>query len=647
MENRSASEALPPGREREVRRLRFADPELERAFRHGYAEKSRRYLRIVISLLLILPIMILVGGVLQGSPMPALGLPPAQRSAHLVWVFQGLTVLIYVGALALTWSRRFPRLFQPYMAFLCLFMGTTLMVRTLPAPDGIGPLVAGALVTYTLYRLRFVAAVLVYWTLIAFFLGYSLWVLHTPIAALGSRLGSVVAANFFGMLAGYALEHSARRDFLLSRLLAEEREKSERLLLNILPAPVAERLKERPGTVADSFDEVTVLFADIVDFTPLSARLSAEGTVELLNEVFSCFDRLAEKHGLEKIKTIGDAYMVVGGLPQPQEGHAEAVLRMAFDMQEEISRFRRPERRAAAAADRDQYGPRSGGSDRHQEVHLRSVGRHGEYGQPHGVAWSREHDPGHRGDLRTRAPLLPVREAAPGEREGERRDDDLPAAGRHARMRWRTGHPGARLRGRSSASMKAAGWGASSQKRQEKRFQPPGARWAGWLRSRRRGLGMPDRFVREMEEGDAAAVSHLLAECYRFLAERDGLTAPQLAALLETRACPEHVLGLRAQFRCFVAELEGAVAGMAAIGEGSIEDLFVLPRFHRRGVGTALFRHAERRLRESGHQRLTLTTTGYGRPFYEVMGMQVTGTCLVSYGPLEGRELLVLEKQVR
>lgn len=158
---------------------------------------------------------------------------------------------------------------------------------------------------------------------------------------------------------------------------------------------------------------------------------------------------------------------------------------------------------------------------------------------------------------------------------------------------------------------------------------------------------MPDGLlVREMGEGDAEAVSHLLAECYRFLAEQDGLTAPQLAALLETRGCREHVLWLISQHRCFVAELEGAVAGMVAVGTGSIQDLFVLPRFHRRGVATALFQHAERLLRESGNERLTVTTTGYGRPFYEAMGMQAFSTCPVSYGPLIGRELLVLEKQI-
>lgn len=116
------------------------------------------------------------------------------------------------------------------------------------------------------------------------------------------------------------------------RLLQLEQEKSERLLLNILPKPVAERLKQGQQVIADDFPSVTVLFADIVDFTALAARMPAQDVVALLNAVFSRFDWLAERHGLEKIKTIGDAYMVVGGLPTPCPGHAQAVAAFALDV---------------------------------------------------------------------------------------------------------------------------------------------------------------------------------------------------------------------------------------------------------------------------------------------------------------------------
>jgi adenylate cyclase len=116
-----------------------------------------------------------------------------------------------------------------------------------------------------------------------------------------------------------------------------QQEQSEKLLLNILPKPIAERLKLEQSTIADSFEEVSVLFADLVGFTELSARMSPTELVKRLNVIFSHFDQLAEQYGVEKIKTIGDAYMVVGGLPTPREDHAEAIAQMALGMQEKIA----------------------------------------------------------------------------------------------------------------------------------------------------------------------------------------------------------------------------------------------------------------------------------------------------------------------
>ncbi|MEM9538487.1 MAG: adenylate/guanylate cyclase domain-containing protein [Cyanobacteria bacterium P01_E01_bin.42] len=123
--------------------------------------------------------------------------------------------------------------------------------------------------------------------------------------------------------------------------LREQQEKSEMLLLNILPPSIADRLKEEPATIADSFEEVTVLFADLVGFTEMSARLSPIEVVEELNTIFFEFDRLTERYQLEKIKTIGDAYMVVGGLPEVREDHAEIVAEMALAMQEAIAKINR------------------------------------------------------------------------------------------------------------------------------------------------------------------------------------------------------------------------------------------------------------------------------------------------------------------
>jgi adenylate cyclase len=126
-----------------------------------------------------------------------------------------------------------------------------------------------------------------------------------------------------------------------NRLLTIEQEKSERLLLNILPGPIADRLKAQSITIADGFADVTVMFADIINFTRLSEEMPPKFMVTMLNEVFTHFDQLAEKHGLEKIKTIGDAYMVAGGLDvhhhndhatRPERDYSTAMCELALDM---------------------------------------------------------------------------------------------------------------------------------------------------------------------------------------------------------------------------------------------------------------------------------------------------------------------------
>jgi class 3 adenylate cyclase len=132
------------------------------------------------------------------------------------------------------------------------------------------------------------------------------------------------------------------------RLLQAEQDRSERLLRNVLPGPIADRLKQGEEVIADGFPEVTVLFADLVDFTRRSQRSSPERVVRVLDDLFSALDRLAERHGLEKIKTIGDAYMEVGGLPEPRPDHAQAVAEMALALREEVPRHRDPDGRPLA-----------------------------------------------------------------------------------------------------------------------------------------------------------------------------------------------------------------------------------------------------------------------------------------------------------
>jgi class 3 adenylate cyclase len=140
---------------------------------------------------------------------------------------------------------------------------------------------------------------------------------------------TVAGTVVFGLLA----EFVRQREEALAALRVEQ-DKAESLLLNILPRSIADRLKVDPDTIADQFSAASILFADIVDFTPLSDRLAPAEVVGVLDHLFTHFDELAERHGAEKIKTIGDAYMVAAGVPTPRPDHARAMALLALDMRE-------------------------------------------------------------------------------------------------------------------------------------------------------------------------------------------------------------------------------------------------------------------------------------------------------------------------
>jgi adenylate cyclase len=137
----------------------------------------------------------------------------------------------------------------------------------------------------------------------------------------------------------YLYENLRKKEFRARQELEIAQQQSEKLILNILPRVIAEQLKQEHTTIADSFLEVTVLFADIVGFTELSSHTPPPQLVELLNTIFCLFDELAELHGVEKIKTIGDAYMAVAGLPNHRSDHAIAIANMALDMQKSVNQF--------------------------------------------------------------------------------------------------------------------------------------------------------------------------------------------------------------------------------------------------------------------------------------------------------------------
>ncbi len=182
---------------------------------------------------------------------------------------------------------------------------------------------------------------------------------HLPVVILTSSTDSEVKLRALGLGATEFLSKPVDPSELVLRLqnilsvkayqdrIRAERENSERLLLNILPEPVAERLKRGEQTIADQFEEATVLFADLVNFTEFAAGTDAVTLVGRLNEVFQAFDELVGERGLEKIKTSGDAYMLVGGVPVPRADHADAVVEAGLAMIEALARLGGREHRFA------------------------------------------------------------------------------------------------------------------------------------------------------------------------------------------------------------------------------------------------------------------------------------------------------------
>ena len=162
-----------------------------------------------------------------------------------------------------------------------------------------------------------------------------------PINVLDPRgISAMMGLNIIGVSAfAFTILHYFvhERDLALG-LVRSERERSEALLLNILPKDIVSILKRESRTIADHFDGASILFADVVDFTPMSEKMSPTELVDLLNEIFSYFDTLVEKYDVEKIKTIGDCYMVASGVPRPRPDHAHVLARLALDMHEFVNR---------------------------------------------------------------------------------------------------------------------------------------------------------------------------------------------------------------------------------------------------------------------------------------------------------------------
>lgn len=313
--------------------LAFSEDE-EQIFRDEYSQEFIKQMR---SGLWVGFIIYILFGVLDGLLFPDV----AQKLWLIRYVLAG--PLCVAGLLA-TYSSFFKPFLQEIVSFVIIIaaIGIIAMSAVAPAPDNAlyyAGLILAIMIAFTFVRLRFIYATFVSLIIITTYEIVAVWIAKTPFIILLSNNFFFISANVIGMFACYLIELYIRKEFIQRKLLEKEEAKTKELLLNILPEPIAERLKNGETIIVDKFQNATVLFSDIVGFSELSARTIPESLVVFLNEIFTVIDNVAEKHGLEKIKTVGDAYIVAGGLPIYREDHAEAIADMALEVQEQISKM--------------------------------------------------------------------------------------------------------------------------------------------------------------------------------------------------------------------------------------------------------------------------------------------------------------------
>src|SRR5215211_5273305 len=272
-------------------------------------------------------------------------------SKNIVWIIRfGIVAPIFVIALIATYSINFQKHIQALMALVVAVSGLGIVAMisiTHEAEFGNRFYFTGLILIsmwgYSLSRLRFWHAVLAN---LVIMIGYEIASIGVK-QLLSSETGIVIftmhnffflGANVIGMFASYYLERYTRRDFLQKYTIQAQRDRADKLLYNVLPERIAERLKESDETIAEEFSSASVLFADIVNFTPISARFGPREVVDMLNELFSHFDELVDKYGVEKIQVAGDGYMVAAGVPTPRPDHATVLAQLALDMLDYVKR---------------------------------------------------------------------------------------------------------------------------------------------------------------------------------------------------------------------------------------------------------------------------------------------------------------------
>jgi class 3 adenylate cyclase len=330
-------------RDRSLRRLRF-DNEMEPRFQFDYYRQILPSLRVGLSLTVLLMIGQGIIGYFQSAALSQ------------ALIVTSVRIFPLLAGLGLTYWPGFWRYWQLYFGALIVIgvpIGTTLrMANFIHSPflhnpaaqlGYLGALTLfGMIVLAGMLRLHFRWTMLIEIGMVGSSLHAAILHIHLPPEVILMTYGSVVFPPLVMIVfSSFAYERLHRTAFLNHHLLEIERARSESLLRNALPDAIVDRLKASEELIADDHVEVTVLFGDIVDFTPWSADRSAREVLQFLNEVFCRFDRLVEEFGLEKIKTVGDCYMVVAGAPEPRADHVEAAARLALAMQAEAARLSR------------------------------------------------------------------------------------------------------------------------------------------------------------------------------------------------------------------------------------------------------------------------------------------------------------------
>jgi class 3 adenylate cyclase len=321
--------------------LRFRNPDLEAAYNTDFYQHNLGNLRFAF-----------LGGValwvLFGFVIDGFLLVQADQTFDLVMRYGVFTPLLLV-VFGLTFLHGFERMWEwvaggVVIVTLLLWVYYNTQVLTMPVDYGYVGLILITAFTYTLLRLRFVLVVLTTVVAIATYVPYAVIAVH--IFGVKTVLATLYLSTF-GVLwgvAAYRLERFTRLLFVRERQLDRERERSDSLLLNVLPQAIVARLKAKPieSRMAEALEEVSIVFADAVGSTEQAAKCSPDEFAAALDQLFSRFDDLADRYGLEKVKTIGDAYMAVAGAPTPMDNHAQAAADMALDMLAEAGQIRWP-----------------------------------------------------------------------------------------------------------------------------------------------------------------------------------------------------------------------------------------------------------------------------------------------------------------